>query len=73
MKLDKRSLKTPGGDVLALPVSKRLAASLVAHEWEKQEKLIKPHALPMVHLYLYCIECGIPTDLFSDINSVKGN
>ncbi|KIO22726.1 hypothetical protein M407DRAFT_78903, partial [Tulasnella calospora MUT 4182] len=50
VKLDKRSLKTPEGNILALPVSKRLAASLVAHEWEKQEKLIKPHALPMTSI-----------------------
>ncbi|KAG9051111.1 hypothetical protein FS837_011957 [Tulasnella sp. UAMH 9824] len=56
VKLDKRSLKTPGGNVLALPASKRLAASLVAHEWEKQEKLIKPHALPMTSIVSRAID-----------------
>ncbi|KAG8954763.1 ATP synthase complex assembly protein atp12 [Tulasnella sp. 424] len=56
VKLDKRSLKTPEGNVLTLPVSKRLAASLVAHEWEKQEKLIKPHALPMTSIVSRAID-----------------
>ncbi|KAF8522088.1 ATP12-domain-containing protein [Hysterangium stoloniferum] len=48
--LDKRPLKTPEGAVLAIPRSKRLLATLIAHEWENQETLIKPYALPMTSL-----------------------
>ncbi|KAG9318872.1 hypothetical protein JVU11DRAFT_979 [Chiua virens] len=45
--LDKRALKTPSGHTLLLPENKRLAATLIANEWENQETLLKPHALPM--------------------------
>ncbi|KAG8962674.1 ATP synthase complex assembly protein atp12 [Tulasnella sp. 419] len=48
--LDKRALKTPGGNVLEIPKNKPLAATLIAQEWENQEKLIKPYALPMTSL-----------------------
>jgi ATP12 chaperone protein len=46
--LDDRPLKTPSGNVLLLPPNKHLVASLIAAEWEQQEVLLKPHALPMV-------------------------
>jgi chaperone required for assembly of F1-ATPase len=46
--LDKRPLKTPSGNMLLLPEDKRMVATLVATEWENQETLLKPHALPMV-------------------------
>lgn len=46
--LDKRALKTPDGHTLLLPEKKRLAATLIANEWENQETVLKPHALPMV-------------------------
>ncbi|KIJ68935.1 hypothetical protein HYDPIDRAFT_79686 [Hydnomerulius pinastri MD-312] len=45
--LDKRALKTPSGNTLLLPENKRLVATLIANEWENQETLLKPHALPM--------------------------
>ncbi|KAH7889257.1 hypothetical protein F5I97DRAFT_1801794 [Phlebopus sp. FC_14] len=45
--LDKRALKTPSGNTLLLPESKRLVATLIANEWENQQTLLKPHALPM--------------------------
>ncbi|KDQ12353.1 hypothetical protein BOTBODRAFT_81258, partial [Botryobasidium botryosum FD-172 SS1] len=48
--LDNRGLKTPDGNPLAIPRSKRLLATLIADEWENQEKLIKPHALPLTSL-----------------------
>jgi ATP synthase F1 complex assembly factor 2 len=48
--LDKRALKTPSGNVLLLPTKKSLVATLIAAEWDNQETLIKPHALPMVCL-----------------------
>lgn len=47
--LDNRPLKTPSGNTLLLPEDKKLLATLVAHEWETQETLLKPHALPMVY------------------------
>lgn len=46
--LDKRPLKTPSGNVLLVPAKKHLLATLVAAEWENQERLIKPHSLPLV-------------------------
>lgn len=45
--LDKRALKTPSGNTLLLPESKRMVATLIANEWENQEILLKPHALTM--------------------------
>ena len=49
--LDKRPLKTPAGTLLKIPKSKRLLASMIAHEWDNQETLIKPFALPMVCIF----------------------
>jgi len=46
--LDMRALKTPSGNTLLLPRDKQLVATLIANEWENQETLLKPHALPMV-------------------------
>lgn len=51
--LDKRPLKTPAGKTLLLPERKALLATLIAHEWETQEKLLKPHALPIVRSFWY--------------------
>ena len=48
MTLDRRALKTPAGQTLLLPLDKSLPASLIAAEWDHQEILLKPHALPMV-------------------------
>jgi ATP synthase F1 complex assembly factor 2 len=48
--LDKRPLKTPAGNTLLLPQRKALLATLIAHEWETQETLLKPHALPVTSL-----------------------
>ena len=51
--LDKRPLKMPSGATLLVPANKPLVATLIAAEWETQETLLKPHALPMV------MECSI--------------
>ncbi|KAH9842527.1 ATP12-domain-containing protein [Rhodofomes roseus] len=48
--LDKRPLRTPGGKHMLLPKNKRLAATLIASEWENQETLLKPHSLPMTSI-----------------------
>ena len=48
--LDKRALKTPAGQTLLLPLNKTLPAALIAAEWDHQEVLLKPHALPMVKM-----------------------
>ena len=54
--LDRRPLKTPGGNMLLLPGRKGMVATLLAAEWENQEVLIKPHALPIVRYLLACLE-----------------
>ena len=46
--LDKRVLKTPGGHPISIPASKRVLASIVAQEWEAQDKVTKHYALPVV-------------------------
>ncbi|KAG8748737.1 ATP synthase complex assembly protein atp12 [Ceratobasidium sp. 414] len=48
--LDGRPLRTPGGAKLEIPTSRRVLAALIATEWENQEKLIKPHALPITSI-----------------------
>ncbi|KAF8803505.1 ATP12-domain-containing protein [Phlegmacium glaucopus] len=48
--LDKRALKTPAGQTLLLPLNKTLPAALIAAEWDHQEILLKPHALPMTSI-----------------------
>lgn len=48
--LDGRPLRTPSGNVLLVPASKLLLATMVATEWENQERLLKPHSLPLVCL-----------------------
>ncbi|KAG8681603.1 ATP synthase complex assembly protein atp12 [Ceratobasidium sp. 394] len=48
--LDGRPLRTPGGAKLEIPASRRILATLAATEWENQEKLIKPHALPITSI-----------------------
>ncbi|EOR01320.1 hypothetical protein J056_004106 [Wallemia ichthyophaga EXF-994] len=48
--LDQRKLRTPAGNVLDLPQNKAALALLIAHEWQSQDKLIKPHALPITSL-----------------------
>lgn len=51
--LDKRPLKTPSGKTLLIPQKKTLLAALIASEWENQETLLKPHALPLVRNSFY--------------------
>ena len=51
--LDNRPLKTPSGNKLHLPQTKRILAMLVATEWENQDKILKPHALPVVSAPAY--------------------
>ncbi|KAF8626248.1 hypothetical protein AX15_004927 [Amanita polypyramis BW_CC] len=54
--LDKRPLKTSSGNTMLLPPNKTLVASLIAIEWENQEKIIKPHALTMSSLAARAID-----------------
>ncbi|KAF9466350.1 hypothetical protein BDZ94DRAFT_1158437 [Collybia nuda] len=48
--LDNRALKTPSGNTLLLPHNKTLLASLIAAEWDHQDTLLKPHALPFTSI-----------------------
>ncbi|KAI6039946.1 hypothetical protein EDC04DRAFT_2680300 [Pisolithus marmoratus] len=54
--LDKRALKTPSGNTLLLPKEKRLAATIIANEWENQEKFLKQHALPVTSIAARAID-----------------
>ncbi|OSC97630.1 ATP12-domain-containing protein [Trametes coccinea BRFM310] len=54
--LDKRPLRTPGGKPLIIPPEKRLVAALIASEWENQETVLKPHALPMTSIVSRAID-----------------
>ncbi|KAB5592612.1 ATP synthase mitochondrial F1 complex assembly factor 2 [Ceratobasidium theobromae] len=54
--LDKRPLRTPEGARLEIPRTHRVLATLVAIEWENQEKLIKHHALPMTSIVSRAID-----------------
>ncbi|KAG2020768.1 hypothetical protein CC2G_006073 [Coprinopsis cinerea AmutBmut pab1-1] len=54
--LDKRALKTPSGNTLLLPSNKGLVAALIAAEWDHQETLLKPHALPMTSIVSRAID-----------------
>lgn len=59
--LDQRALKTPAGNRLLLPKEKKLVAALVATEWDNQETLLKPHALPMVRTLSRWCQCLLMT------------
>ncbi|KZP20779.1 ATP12-domain-containing protein [Athelia psychrophila] len=50
VKLDHRTLRTPAGNPMLLPKSKTMLATVIAHEWDFQERLVKHHALPMTSL-----------------------
>ncbi|OJT11134.1 Protein atp12, mitochondrial [Trametes pubescens] len=54
--LDTRPLKTPGGNPMIIPPEKRLVAALVASEWENQDTVLKPHALPMTSIVSRAID-----------------
>ncbi|KAJ1984814.1 chaperone [Dimargaris verticillata] len=54
--LDKRSLKTPDGQTLVVPVDRRILALLVAAEWDSQTKVLKPHSLPLTSLVTRSID-----------------
>lgn len=46
VQLDGRNVKTPSGDVLAVPV--KPLADIISDEWQAQEKYIKPSTMPMM-------------------------
>ncbi|KAF7363315.1 Nt-Gln-amidase domain-containing protein [Mycena sanguinolenta] len=57
--LDGRPLKTPSGNVLVMPPQKSLVSTLIAAEWENQERLLKHHALPMTALASRAIDAMV--------------
>jgi len=68
--LDSRALKTPSGKTLLLPANKSMVATLIAAEWEHQETLLKPHALPLVRrAVMTLLQLTDPT---SDVTCVTG-
>ncbi|KDN53234.1 ATP12-domain-containing protein [Tilletiaria anomala UBC 951] len=50
VQLDSRSLKTPAGSLLKIPVDRPLLAALIAQEWDEQDRVLRPHALPLTSL-----------------------
>jgi len=54
--LDKRNLKTPSGLPLRLPPQKLAAALMIAHEWDVQDVVLKPHNLPVTSLAARAME-----------------
>ncbi|KAF8212389.1 ATP12-domain-containing protein [Mycena galopus ATCC 62051] len=57
--LDNSPLKTPSGNTLLLPPQKSLVSTLIAAEWENQEKVLKHHALPMTALASRAIDAMV--------------
>lgn len=51
--LSNLALKTPDLKPIRLPEEKKSAAIVIAHEWDSQEQILKPHSLPLVSLMLY--------------------
>ncbi|KAG8759630.1 ATP synthase complex assembly protein atp12 [Serendipita sp. 396] len=58
--LDGRPLKTPDGNKLRVPSQKKVLATLIANEWDTQETLLKPHALPLTSIACRAID-GLST------------
>ncbi|KND03302.1 ATP synthase complex assembly protein ATP12 [Spizellomyces punctatus DAOM BR117] len=54
--LDGRSMKTPDGNPLVIPASRKLLALLVAGEWEGQAKLLKSYSLPLTSIIVRSID-----------------
>lgn len=61
--LDNRPLKTPSGNKLHLPQTKRILATLVATEWENQDKILKTHTLPVVSVLVCQTTLLFPDDI----------
>lgn len=59
--LDKRPLRTPGGNKLAVPADHPMLACLIAEEWDTQTQVLKPHSLPLTSLMARAID-GLSTD-----------
>ncbi|KAJ3286245.1 ATP synthase complex assembly protein atp12 [Rhizoclosmatium sp. JEL0117] len=58
IKLDGRTLKNPEGVEIVVPRENKILASLVAAEWEEQERLLKSSSLPMTSIAVRGIELG---------------
>ncbi|TFK46432.1 ATP12-domain-containing protein [Heliocybe sulcata] len=71
--LDNRPLRTPSGNLLVLPSNKTLAATLIANEWENQETVLKPHALPMTSIAARAIDTAKDEKARSEIRAALLN
>ncbi|KDR81785.1 hypothetical protein GALMADRAFT_114479 [Galerina marginata CBS 339.88] len=65
--LDRRALKTPSGKTLLIPVDKTLSASLIAAEWDHQEILLKPHALPMTSIVSRAVDAMVDEETRAEV------
>ena len=53
VQLDSRSLKTPSGSPLTLPIDRPLLAAMIAREWDEPDRVLRPHALPLVSMHCF--------------------
>lgn len=62
VQLDSRSLKTPSGSPLKLPIDRPLLGAMIAREWDEQDRVLRPHALPLVSMPIpsKCIHADFP-------------
>lgn len=56
VRLDGRPLKTPSGSVLEIPADRPLLAAVIAKEWAEQERILRPHSLPLTSLAARAID-----------------
>ncbi|KAI8929339.1 hypothetical protein BC831DRAFT_422658 [Entophlyctis helioformis] len=54
--LDGRALKTPDGNLVAIPLTKPALAALTAAEWEGQERQLKSYSLPMTSIIVRAVD-----------------
>ncbi|KAJ1916721.1 chaperone [Tieghemiomyces parasiticus] len=56
IQLDKRSIKTPDGRKVAIPLEQRALGLLMVGEWDSQTQALKPHSLPLTSLVARSID-----------------
>ncbi|KAF8343949.1 ATP12-domain-containing protein [Cantharellus anzutake] len=54
--LDNKPLRTPAGNLLTVPSTKGLFAASVVNEWERQNRVVKQHALTLTSLVSVAID-----------------
>lgn len=68
--LDNRPLKTPAGMKLVIPIERKILASLIASEWDLQDKALKAHSLPLTSLASRAIDTFASTEPAEEISGL---